>query len=326
MTDTYWADISYYQRPVDDSYPHPVFAFRANDGTYRDTAFAANHSWAKAAADSGRLSCFIVYIVYRTNWQETLATLQSMVGTPHPKMAVMIDVESWGGQVTGDQSGPITALRDGIGAWLGSNARVCAYGGVGDLASLYPNRPADLRIVVASYGQVVTGYPGQFAQQYSDREPCAPFGTCDMNIARGMTPADVAGALGITGDDDMSQAQYDQLRADIGYTRDQIMGAVAGVPSAVLSQPINRADGGGQTNLYAVASWSDYHITATRKIVQDAAASVAQQVVAAGGVGDPAAVAAAVVAAVEVKLAALSVTLTASPPAAPVAAPVTQGV
>jgi len=258
VTNTYFADVSEYQPPVDDTYPHPVLSFRSNDGTYRDGVFAQNHAWARAAADSGRLSCFIVYLVYRTNWQQTLDTLKAQVGTPHPKMAVMIDVESWGGQITGDQSNSVNALRDGIGAWLGSTTRVCAYGNQGDLAGLYPSRPADLRLVVAGYGQDVTGYPGQFAQQYTDAGPCAPFGTCDMNIARGMTPADVAAALGIgIGDTSMSAQEVAQIMARIeqvvawedsnfkalqaqsdhnrdllaGFTRDTVNGAVKTIPA-----------------------------------------------------------------------------------------------
>ena len=130
--------------------------------------------------------------------------------------------------------------------------------------------------------------------------------------------------------DDMTDAQYNQIRADIGYIRDQIRADVAGVPAAVLTAPVARPDG-TDTNLYAVTAWSDYHVNMTRTIVRDAAASVAQQVVAAGSAsGDPAAVAAAVVAAVNDKLAALSVTISAAPPApkapAPVSAPVTPGV
>jgi hypothetical protein len=50
------------------------------------------------------LAFFIVHFVYRPNWQQTVDTFTSQVVTPHPKMAVMIDVESWGGQIRGNQS------------------------------------------------------------------------------------------------------------------------------------------------------------------------------------------------------------------------------
>ena len=35
LTDTLYADVSEWQRPVDDSYPYRVIAIRSNDGTYR---------------------------------------------------------------------------------------------------------------------------------------------------------------------------------------------------------------------------------------------------------------------------------------------------
>jgi hypothetical protein len=217
--DTPWADISEHQMPVDGTYPHPVLAFRSNDGTYLDKAFARNHAWAKAAADSGRLELFIAYLVYYPNWADGVRALQQQVGTPHPRMAVMIDVESWPVNgvptVSGDQSAGITAQRDAIAAWLGDPRRVIAYGNQGDLRALYPTRPADLQVVVAGYGQPVTGYPGQLAQQYTDAGPCAPFGVCDMNIARGMAPADVAAALGIGGDTSMSAQDVAQIMARI---------------------------------------------------------------------------------------------------------------
>jgi hypothetical protein len=217
MSYTLWADVSEHQPPVDDSYPHPVLAFRSNDGSYRDTVCAQNLAWAKAACDSGRLAFFITYLVYYPNWQDGVAALRAQVGTPHPRMVVMIDVESWGGTITGDQSAGITAQRDAIAAWLGDPARVIAYGNKGDLAGLYPHRPADLRLVVASYGSPPDAtFPGFIAQQYTDAEQTAPFGPCDMNLAPGLDPAALAAALGVgapppaqppTEDDDMQMIQ-----------------------------------------------------------------------------------------------------------------------
>lgn len=199
MVDSVWADISEFQSPVDDAYPCQILSIRSNDGTYRDRNFVQNLAWCKAAVASGRMECFIVYLVFRTNWQDDLNTFISNVGTPDPKMIVMIDVESWGGQITGDQSAPITALRNGIGAWIGANARIGVYANRGDLTTLYPGLPGDIRVFVAGYGTVIQGYPQEVAQQYTDAGPCLPFGTCDMNIARGLSPADVAAQFGIGG-------------------------------------------------------------------------------------------------------------------------------
>lgn len=197
MADAFWADVSYYQNPVDDSYPHRVFCCRANDGTFRDPNFAQNLAWAKAAADSGRLDCFIVYTVFRENWEQTVATLQNMVGVPHSKMAVMTDVETWGGEITGDHSGQINAMIGSIAAWLGDSRRSIGYGNRGDLSSLWPGKPDYTSVVVASYGSQQPSYPGMIGWQHTDAGPCDPFGTCDMNRSPGMDSAGIAAALGI---------------------------------------------------------------------------------------------------------------------------------
>jgi len=179
-----WADVSSYQPVVNDSYPHPVLAVRSNDGTYRDPKFAANYRWARSALDSGRIALLIVYCVYRENWQQTADTMIDMVGTPaHPKVVCMIDVESWGGQIGGNQSDGINKMYWRLADWLGDKRRVIGYGNRGDLVSLWPMKPPGVRLVVASYGGPPPAYPGIIAHQYSSTEPCIPFGTCDMNSA-----------------------------------------------------------------------------------------------------------------------------------------------
>jgi hypothetical protein len=70
---------------------------------------------------------------------------KDLVGTPHPKMAVRLDVESWGGQIRGDRSAGINAAYDAVGAFVGSTAKVIGYGNVGDLNSLWPNKPPGIR-------------------------------------------------------------------------------------------------------------------------------------------------------------------------------------
>ena len=39
MTDTLWSDISHFQVPVTDAYPHQCLAIRSNDGTFLDRNF-----------------------------------------------------------------------------------------------------------------------------------------------------------------------------------------------------------------------------------------------------------------------------------------------
>jgi hypothetical protein len=194
--DTLWADVSEYQSLVDDRYPHPVLAIRACDGTYRDKKFAQNYAWALNALESGKLSVLIVYIVYRSNWAQGLATLKDLVGVPHQRMAIMIDVESWGGQIKGNQSLGLNALHAELATWLGDPRRVIGYGNVADLRALWPFQPSGLRHVVASYGSVPS-YPGMLAHQYADNAACDPFGPCDGNSADGLDPAALAAALGL---------------------------------------------------------------------------------------------------------------------------------
>lgn len=202
--DTLFADVSEWQRPVDDSYPYRVLSIRSNDGTYRDKNWVSNHGWCRRACDAGKLTFFIVYFVWRPNWEAAVATLKSQVGTPHPKMVVMLDVESWAGQITGDQSAGVNAAFESVAEWLGDRRRVIGYGNVGDLNNLWPKRPKDVRLVIAGYGNN-PDYPGKIAHQYTDGqgyggglpEGAPPFGNCDMNSADGLTPSAFAKLCGI---------------------------------------------------------------------------------------------------------------------------------
>lgn len=194
--DTQWADVSEYQPPVTDAYPYQVLCIRANDGTYRDKTFAANYKWACDALNAGKLKALIVYCVYRSNWEQTLATTKAAVGIPHPHMAVMIDVESWGGQITGNQSSPINELYWGLADWLGNPLRVIGYGNTGDLNSLWRDKPPGMRLVVAAYGSN-PDYPGKIAHQYADNQDTPPFGPCDINSADGMGVDELCAALGL---------------------------------------------------------------------------------------------------------------------------------
>ncbi|KUI44974.1 hypothetical protein AU197_11965 [Mycobacterium sp. IS-1590] len=222
MADTLYADVSEWQAGVDDSYPYPVLCIRSNDGTYRDRRWRNNYDWCRRSADNGRLACFLVYFVWRPNWRETVATFRDQVGDPHPKMAVMLDVESWGGRIRGNRSAELNATRREVGAFVGSTAKVIGYGNVGDLDTLWPHKPAGLRLVIAAYGHNPP-YPGKVAHQYTDGtghggglpEGAPPFGNCDMNSADGLTPEVFAGACGITGREIQISGQQGRLGANL---------------------------------------------------------------------------------------------------------------
>ncbi|QJD50330.1 endolysin [Mycobacterium phage MarkPhew] len=205
--DTLYADVSEWQVPVTDAYTdagYRVLCIRSNDGTHRDLDWASNYAWCKRAADDGRLACFLVYFVWRPDWRAAVETFKAQVGQPHPKMAVMLDVESWGGQIGGDQSDGINAAFESIAEYVGDRRKVIGYGNTGDLNNLWPRKPEGVRLVVAGYGRLPT-YPGMIAHQYTDGqgyggglpEGAPPFGNCDMNAANGLTATAFAAALGI---------------------------------------------------------------------------------------------------------------------------------
>ncbi len=208
MGDILWSDVSEWQVPVDDSYPYPVLAIRSNDGTYRDHDFARNYEWACRAMDSGRLAALIIYLVYRENWQQTLDTLKDVVGQPHPGTVFMIDVESWGGQIGGDQSDGINRLYWGIADWLGTAQldaprRVIGYGNANDLNTMWPNRPDHCPLIVAAYG-ANPDYPGKLGHQFTDGVyggalDVPPFGYADVNSADGYDIDSFKSALGLGG-------------------------------------------------------------------------------------------------------------------------------
>lgn len=230
VVDALFADVSYFQAGVDDSYPYEIFSFRSNDGTFRDPHFAHNYRWAADTADDGRLACFIVYVYWRPNWDDCVRVMREMVeaaGGPHPRMIAMIDVES-GGNPGGDQSGGINCAYWDLAEWLGDPERVIGYANTGDFHTMWRTRPDGLRVIAAGYGRV-PNLPGQIAHQYTDGqgfggglpEGCPPFGDCDMNAANGMSPHEFAAACGIgTGGTLMAALTEDEQRELLAKTRD----------------------------------------------------------------------------------------------------------
>ncbi|MFF0498523.1 hypothetical protein ACFYU5_19110 [Nocardia aobensis] len=219
----FFADVSEFQCPVDDSYPYRIFSFRSNDGTYEDHNFEANYRWATAAADAGRLDAIICYFYWRANWSDTVATHIRKVesaGGPHPKMISMIDLES-GGNPEGDQSDGVNHTYWALTDWLGTThdvgtRRVIGYANRDDFNNMWPTRPDGLLMIGAGYGEN-PNLPGQIAHQYTDGqgyggglpEGAPPFGNCDMNSADGLSSTDFAAKCGITGVDDMALSQDD---------------------------------------------------------------------------------------------------------------------
>lgn len=206
VTDTLFADVSEFQPPVNDSYPYRVLSIRSNDGTYQDHKFTQNYEWCVAAVESGKLEFFIVYYYWRPGETGVTTHMQMVeaLGGPHPRMVSMIDLES-GGNPSGDQSVTVNDEYRQLAGWLGDPLRVIGYANAFDFNSMWPDRPAGLRVIGAGYG-ANPNLPGQVAHQYTDGtgfggglpEGCPPFGNCDMNSADGLDPEAFAAACGIT--------------------------------------------------------------------------------------------------------------------------------
>lgn len=205
MSDTLFADVSYYQVPADDSYPYQVLSIRSNDGTFRDPNFARNYQWCVNACNSGRLAFFLVYFYWRTGSGDvdTHINMVSNAGGAHPKMVTMIDLES-GGNPTGDFSNELNNEFDRLAYWLGNPRRVISYANKADYSNMWGNHPAGLRWVGAGYPKN-PNLPGQIAHQYTNGAIQAgglptgakPFGPCDMNIANGLDPFQFADQCGV---------------------------------------------------------------------------------------------------------------------------------
>lgn len=193
---TLYADISYFQHALDDSYQHPFVAFRSNDGDFIDPNFHINYAWSTSAVARGRLEGFLVYYVFEPAIDSS-AIHRNLIGSPHPRMATMVDVENWQGKIRGDHSATINAERNSLINWYGGNRlRQVAYGNESDLASMYPNR-GDIHINLASWGSQRPAYPNKIAQQISATYPGSPFGSSDMNASE-YNPTQFAQLLGLT--------------------------------------------------------------------------------------------------------------------------------
>jgi hypothetical protein len=203
--DTVFSDVSYFQVPVDNSYPYKVLSIRSNDGEFRDPMFLQNYRWCVNACDSGRLAFFIVYFYWRTGSGDVDTHINTVGngGGAHPKMATMIDLES-GGNPGGDFSNELNAEYERLAFWLGDHSRVIAYANRSDYTNMWRNRPSALRWVGAGY-PINPNLPNQIAHQYTNGEIAAggkplgapPFGNCDMNIAYGLDPFEFAAECGV---------------------------------------------------------------------------------------------------------------------------------
>lgn len=213
VTDTLFADVSEFQTVVTDAYSaagYEVLSIRSNDGTYQDHNFAQNYSWLRASLDSGDLTFGIVYCYCRPDWFGTANTMISQItsnGGLHPKVCLMLDVES-GGNPAGDGSDWVNRTYWALADWIGSGGQPCpriiGYGNVSDLNTVWPTKPPGIQLIVAGYGSK-PDYPNMVAHQYTDGngyggglpEGAPPWANCDMNSADGLSVQAFAAACGL---------------------------------------------------------------------------------------------------------------------------------
>jgi hypothetical protein len=185
---TLWSDVSEFQVPVNNSYPYRFFALRNADGNHMDSHFMANVTWANENVGS-RIWGYIVYYFYRPGVNGAAILKQRIGPKPNPRMVAMIDVESAGGQVSGNQSVQLGREFGELVAYL-DHKRVIGYGNTSDLNSLWPNKPSGVKLIIAAYGSNPS-YPNKFAHQFTDSAHTAPFGPSDLNSADGMSEHDL---------------------------------------------------------------------------------------------------------------------------------------
>lgn len=184
----YWNDISQWQDiPVDNSYPHRVFCFRALSREF-DTLAPANYREAKRMADEGRLDCIIVYAFLWPD-RDTIGMLRKFFadnGGVHPKVCIMLDVEDAGGKITADCTAQANDFIEQAITLVGNDPRrVCGYQNFVINSHLWKSRRADLKMIIPNYslrpGQRPNG-PQFFAHQFTQTGRTAPWGDRDVDI------------------------------------------------------------------------------------------------------------------------------------------------
>lgn len=199
----YFADVSEFQVPLDTSYPHRILVIRSNDGDYLDKKFAQNYATARQMLDAGQLDLLGVYFYWRPNWEDCVRVHKERLGSVHPRVFSIIDVESgYGNEGLGNVSDQLNRTHAALSQWYGNAKRVIAYANKGDFNAMWPSRPPGLRVIGAGY-PMDPNLPGQLAHQYTNGQitgggpvSSPPFGNCDMNSTP-LTITQFADAVGI---------------------------------------------------------------------------------------------------------------------------------
>lgn len=212
-----YPDVSEFQTPANDSFNRDFVMFRiASEYCHQDNNYSANVSWALGARARGKIKQFGGYVIPSVS--SNAAVLAAIPGSFPRDAVIMIDMEGWGGLVSGNHSGELNQLADALRARQGGRADlVWGYGNTGDLAAIWPTRPAWLGVIVAGYGgSAPPAVSGRIGWQYTNGTengsamPSAtpPFGGCDHNVLYAPIP--------LPGGQDMplTEAEFQRIRYD----------------------------------------------------------------------------------------------------------------
>jgi hypothetical protein len=192
---TTWPDVSEWQTPVTDAFTGPLICTRSSLSNFKvDNNIGKNSQWQQRKHKSGQLAFeFYYHVWYPGNEAQQHDLALRSIGGARAGVAMMLDLETWGGAIGGNHTASIDNLRLRLARTLGGEAKVPVYGNGGDLRELYPGRPPNVPTILASYGSSWWRISGnQAAQQYTNGiyqgpkglpTATAPFGRCDFNGA-----------------------------------------------------------------------------------------------------------------------------------------------
>lgn len=269
-----YPDVSEFQVAANDSFNRQFVMFRAvNDPGRLDFKASQNLAWAASARARGRIANFGVYVIPVTTSIGNILARLDQLGVPRD-CVVMIDMESWGGQVRGNQSVTCNALAEALRTRQnGRSDLVWGYGNRGDLASIWPSRPSWLGVIVAAYGQDSISAPGvnmigwQYCSTGNNRtswpSSTAPFGPCDHNALFGNIPLPGGGGLDPSGGGTILGGTLTEPSIVAAITRidgktDAILGAAAREDQVRRVRAIRDNEGG----IYVLGAQGFSHIDA----------------------------------------------------------------
>lgn len=215
------SDVSEFNVYVTDAYTRQWLILRCCDGGHYDLHADINATWARKATADGRMGGWSAYGVFRPGMNASVVSNFHRLG---PLDRVVIDTESWKGQITGDHSAELNQLADMLAALVGQD-KVWTYANQGDYFGIWPQRPQWVKLIVAGYGPTMpTGWSNFIGWQYTNGSEnhtampssSAPFGACDHNQLQFDVHTALGGGTPIQGEDTMAgltQAEADMIGA-----------------------------------------------------------------------------------------------------------------